>query len=47
MAKFGKERGEKSLKQSNEWLEEVCTLSRENLGSAKTKKVFAVSVAIN
>ena len=39
---FGKERGEKYLKQSNEWLEEVCTLSRENLGLTKTKKVFVV-----
>ena len=46
MTKFGKERGEKSLKQTNEWLEEVCTLSRENLGSAKTKKVFAVGFII-
>jgi len=25
MTIFGKERGEKSLKQTNEWLEEVCT----------------------
>jgi len=46
MTKFGKERGEKSLKQTNEWLEEVCTLSRENLGSAKTKKVFAVGFLV-
>ena len=46
MTKFGKERGEKSLKQTNEWLEEVCTLSRENLGSAKTKKVFVVGFMI-
>jgi len=34
------------LKQTNEWLEEVCTLSRENLGSAKTKKVFVVGFMI-
>ena len=46
MTKFGKERGEKSLKQTNEWLEEVCTLSRENLGSTKTKKVFVVGFLI-
>ena len=34
------------MKQTNEWLEEVCTLSRENLGSAKTKKVFVVGFLI-
>ena len=44
MTKFGKERGEKSLEQTNEWLEEVCTLSRENLGSAKNKKSFLLLV---
>jgi len=42
MKTLGKERGEKYLKQSNEWLEEVCTLSRENLGSSKTQKVFVI-----
>ena len=42
MKTLGKERGEKSLKQSNAWLEEVCTLSRENLGSSSTKKVFVI-----
>ena len=46
MTKFGKDRGEKSLHQTNEWLEEVCTLSRENLGSPKTKKVFVVGFLI-
>ena len=46
MTKFGKERGEKSLKQTNEWLEEVCALSRENLSSKKTKKVFAVGFLV-
>ena len=46
ITKFGKERGEKSLKQTNEWLEEVCTLSRENLSSGKTKKVFVVGFII-
>ena len=42
MKTLGKERGEKYLKQSNAWLEEVCTLSRENLGSSKTQKVFVI-----
>ena len=42
ITKLGKERGEKYVKQTNGYIEEVCTMSRENLGSAKSKKVFAV-----
>ena len=42
ITKFGKERGEKYLKQTNGYIEEVCTMSRENLGSSKSKRVFAV-----
>jgi len=42
ITKLGKERGEKYVKQTNGYIEEVCTMSRENLGSPKSKKVFAV-----
>tara|TARA_Y100000588_G_scaffold20379_1_gene20685 strand:+ start:443 stop:1543 length:1101 start_codon:yes stop_codon:yes gene_type:complete len=42
ITKFGKERGEKYLEQTNGYIEEVCTMSRENLGSPKSKKVFTV-----
>jgi len=42
ISKFGKERGEKYVKQTNQYIEEVCTMSRENLRSSKSKKVFAV-----
>ena len=42
ISKFGKERGEKYVKQTNQYIEEVCTMSRENLRSPKSKKVFAV-----
>ena len=42
LTKFGGERGEKYARQSNEWIAEVCTMSRENLGSKKSKKVFWV-----
>ena len=33
ITKLGKERGEKYLKQTNGYIEEVCTMSRENLSS--------------
>ena len=42
ITKLGKERGEKYVKQTNGYIEEVCTMSRENLGSSKSKKVFTV-----
>ena len=42
ISKFGKERGEKYVKQTNQYIEEVCTMSRENLRSSKSKKVFTV-----
>ena len=42
ITKLGKERGEKYVKQTNGYIEEVCTMSRENLGSPKSKKVFTV-----
>ena len=38
ITKLGKERGEKYVKQTNGYIEEVCTMSRENLGSPKSKK---------
>ena len=42
ISKFGKERGEEYVKQTNQYIEEVCTMSRENLRSSKSKKVFTV-----
>ena len=42
ITKLGKERGEKYLKQTNGYIEEVCTMSRENLNSPKSKRVFTV-----
>ena len=42
ISKLGKERGEKYIKQTNVYIEEVCTMSRENLHSPKSRKVFVV-----
>ena len=45
--RFGKERGTKYLDKTNEWMTEICTMSRENLKSREAKKAFAVGLAIS
>ena len=45
--RFGKEKGEKYIEQTNVWMEEVCTMSRENLKTSESKKVFTVSFVIS
>ena len=42
LTKFGGERGKKYAKQTDEWIAEVCMMSRQNLGSRKSQKVFCV-----
>jgi uncharacterized protein (TIRG00374 family) len=41
--RFGKEKGEKYIKQTNSWMEEVCSMSRKNLRTTESKKVFTIS----
>ena len=41
--RFGKEKGEKYIEQTNSWMEEVCTMSRKNLRTTESKKVFTIS----
>ncbi|KFM17504.1 hypothetical protein AAA799P11_01336 [Marine Group I thaumarchaeote SCGC AAA799-P11] len=41
--RFGKEKGAKYIEQTNSWMEEVCTMSRENLKTSESKKVFTIS----
>ena len=38
--RFGKEKGVKYIEQTNSWMEEVCTMSRENLKTSESKKKF-------
>ena len=38
-----KEKGTKYIDQTNSWMAEVCTMSRENLRTSESKKVFTVS----
>ncbi|HSB83740.1 MAG TPA: lysylphosphatidylglycerol synthase transmembrane domain-containing protein [Nitrosarchaeum sp.] len=41
--RFGKEKGEKYIEQTNSWMEEICTMSRKNLKTTESKKVFTIS----
>lgn len=41
--RFGKEKGARYMDQCNSWMAEVCKMSRENLRTAESRRVFAVS----
>jgi uncharacterized protein (TIRG00374 family) len=41
--RFAKQKGEKYIEQTNSWMEEICTMSRKNLKTTESKKVFTVS----
>src|SRR3970040_3162046 len=41
--RFAKVKGEKYIEQTNSWMEEVCTMSRQNLRTTESKKVFTIS----
>ncbi len=45
--KFGKERGIHYLEKTNQWMNEICTMSRENINSKETRKAFVVAFAIS
>ena len=45
--KLGKEKGAKYIDQTNSWMEEVCTMSRENLKTSESKKIFTVSFIVS
>ena len=41
--KLGKEKGTKIINQTNAWMEETCTMIRENIKTPESKKIFTVS----
>ena len=41
--RFGKEKGTKYIEQTNLWMEEVCSMSRKNLRTTESKKIFVTS----
>ncbi len=46
-ARFGKEKGRRYIQQTNMWMEEVCTMSRKNLRTRESKKVFINGFALS
>lgn len=40
VTKFGKEKGERFVDQTNLWMEEICTMSRKNLKTKESYKIF-------
>lgn len=47
VTKFGKEKGEQFVEQTNLWMEEVCTMSRKNLKTKESNKVFVNGFALS
>ncbi|MFN3654344.1 MAG: YbhN family protein [Candidatus Nitrosotenuis sp.] len=45
--KFRKEKGIHYLEKTNQWMTDICTMSRENLRSKDAKKAFVVSTLIS
>ncbi len=45
--KLAKEKGKKSVQQSNMWMEEVCMMSRKNFRTKESKKIFINSFALS
>jgi glycosyltransferase 2 family protein len=41
--RLGKEKGSKYIEQTNSWMTEICTMSRKNLKTTESKKVFTIS----
>ena len=41
--KLGKEKGTKIIDQTNDWMEETCTMIRENIQTPESKKIFTIS----
>jgi len=44
---IGKEKGEKYVQQANTWMEGICKMSKENLKTAESRKIFTVSFLIS
>ena len=44
---LGKEKGTKIINQTNNWMEETCTMIRENIKTPESKKIFTVSFLLS
>ncbi len=47
LIKLRKEKGLHYVEKTNQWMSEICTMSRENLRSRQTKKIFVVAFLIS
>ena len=45
--KLGKEKGIKIIDQTNSWMEETCTMIRENIQTPESKKIFTISFLLS
>jgi uncharacterized protein (TIRG00374 family) len=45
--KFGKEKGKSIVTKTNSWMEEVCVMSKKNLRTSESKKVFTITFFIS
>lgn len=45
--KFGKEKGKNIVTKTNSWMEEVCVMSKKNLRTSESKKIFTTTFAIS
>jgi uncharacterized membrane protein YbhN (UPF0104 family) len=45
--KFRKDKGVQYIEKTNEWMNDICTMSRENFQSRQVKKAFLVTLAIS
>jgi hypothetical protein len=45
--KFRKEKGQQYLNKTNQWMTDICTMTRENFRSTQAKRAFAISFLIS
>ncbi len=45
--KLGKEKGKNIVTKTNSWMEEVCVMSKKNLRTSESKKIFTVSFSLS
>ncbi|MEO2265088.1 MAG: lysylphosphatidylglycerol synthase transmembrane domain-containing protein [Nitrosopumilus sp.] len=45
--KLGKEKGTKIIEQTNLWMDETCTMIRQNINTPETKKIFTISFLLS
>lgn len=47
VTKLAKEKGIKSINQTNNWMKETCSMVRENIKTSESKKIFIISFSLS